>query len=378
MSLSDMMTPALLLDRGIMQRNIRTMASHIQSLGCVLRPHVKTHKSAPIADVMKAAGATSGITVSTLEEARCFFDAGYDDILYAVGIAPNKIPDIARLQRSGCTVTITLDSVEAVYMCNRAADEHGVDLRALIELDVDGHRAGVAPEGKALLEIASALVQTENLSLAGVMTHAGGSYDAGSRAELEEHAARERDRTVLSAQRLRTAGFPCPIVSIGSTPTATVATNLEGVTEVRAGVYVFHDLYQVGLGVAKLCDIALSVATTVIGHQRDKGWLIVDAGWMAMSRDRSTQRQTTDQGYGLVCSEYGEAFDDMIMVSANQEHGIVCARSGTAPLDLARFPIGSVLRILPNHACATAAQFGAYEVVDGNAVVGQWDRVNGW
>lgn len=373
-----MMTPSLLLDRGIMGRNIRTMAKRIAGHGCVLRPHVKTHKSVPIADIMKAAGSTSGITVSTLEEARYFFEAGYDDILYAVGITPNKIPEIARLVKSRCKVTVILDSVEAVYLCNRAAAERGIELPVLIELDVDGHRAGVAPEGQPLLDIALAIVQTETLSLAGVMTHAGGSYDSNTRAELEAHAAQERDLSVLASQRLRSAGFPCPTVSIGSTPTASVVGNLDGVTEVRAGVYVFHDLYQVGLGVANITDVALSVVTTVIGHQEEKGWLIVDAGWMAMSRDRSTQRQAVDQGYGLVCSERGEALEDLIVDSANQEHGIVSARPGAKPVDVKQFPIGTLLRILPNHACATAAQFAAYEVVDGDSVVGQWGRIRGW
>ena len=106
------------------------------------------------------------------------------------------------------------------------------------------------------------------------------------------------------------------------------AEDLHGVTEVRAGVYVFFDLFMAGVGVCTLDDIALSVLTTVIGHQPDKGWTIVDAGWMAMSRDRGTQNQTIDQGYGVVCGIDGKPIEDYVMTSANQEHGIIARRGG--------------------------------------------------
>ena len=209
------------------------------------------------------------------------------------------------------------------------------------------------------------------------MTHAGGSYEARTQAELVRIAAQERDSAVACAQTLRAVGFAAPVVSIGSTPTALSATGLEGVTEVRAGVYLFFDLVMAGIGVASVDEIALSVLTTVIGHQRDKGWILVDAGWMAMSRDRGTASQEVDQGYGLVCDVDGNPFGDLVMVSANQEHGILAIREGSsAPLpDL---PFGRRLRILPNHACATAAQFGEYQVVEQDAVAARWPRFNGW
>jgi D-serine deaminase-like pyridoxal phosphate-dependent protein len=176
---------------------------------------------------------------------------------------------------------------------------------------------------------------------------------------------------------LRGAGFPAPVVSIGSTPTALSATDLGGVTEVRAGVYLFFDLVMHGIGLAGLDEIALSVLTTVIGHQRDKGWILVDAGWMAMSRDRGTANQAVDQGYGLVCDVDGNPFADLIMVSANQEHGILAIRDGSST-PLPDLPFGTRLRILANHACATAAQFGEYQVVEEGEVVARWPRFNGW
>jgi D-serine deaminase-like pyridoxal phosphate-dependent protein len=170
-------------------------------------------------------------------------------------------------------------------------------------------------------------------------------------------------------------------VSVGSTPTAYFAEDLTGVTEVRAGVFVFFDLVMAGIGVCTVGDIAISVLTTVIGHEREKGWVIVDAGWMAMSRDRGTARQDTDQGYGLVCNERGEVIDGTIMVSANQEHGIIARRSEGQDLsnDLTKeLPVGTRLRILPNHACATAAQHQEYRLIENHRYKGVWTRFSGW
>jgi D-serine deaminase-like pyridoxal phosphate-dependent protein len=116
----------------------------------------------------------------------------------------------------------------------------------------------------------------------------------------------------------------------------------------------------------------------VIGHQTDKGWIITDAGWMAMSRDRGTAGQKIDQGYGVVCDVTGAPLDDLLVVSTNQEHGIIGRRNGGA-IDAAKFPVGTLLRILPNHACATAAQHDRYHVVDGaTRVTATWPRFSGW
>jgi D-serine deaminase-like pyridoxal phosphate-dependent protein len=168
------------------------------------------------------------------------------------------------------------------------------------------------------------------------------------------------------------------VVSVGSTPTAHAARSLEGVTEVRAGVYMFGDLVQAGLGVIGVEDIALSVLATVIGHQHERGWIIVDAGWMALSRDRGTAGHAVDQGYGLVCSADGTPYADLIVTDANQEHGIVARRPGSTAL-LPNFRLGDLLRILPNHACATAAQHDRYQVVGpGGAIEAEWPRFNGW
>jgi D-serine deaminase-like pyridoxal phosphate-dependent protein len=369
-------TPALLLDRARMQHNILRMQAQVSALGCRLRPHVKTSKSLPVVQAQMDAGAAA-ITVSTLKEAEQFFEAGVRDILYAVAMAPNKVAHALALRARGCDLAVIVDSVAAAQVVVDAVRAAGQLLPTLIEIDSDGHRSGVRPGAPALLEIGRLLASAG--LMAGVMTHAGSSYDLDTPEALAAMAAQERDAVVTCAQALRNAGVPCPRVSVGSTPTALSATDLSGVTEVRAGVYVFFDLVMAGVGVCDADAIALSVLTSVIGHQPEKGWLIVDAGWMAMSRDRGTQKQKVDHGYGLVCDVSGAPVKQLWMSGANQEHGIVSMRDGSAPADLAqRYPIGTLLRVLPNHACATAAQFDAYRVVEGSDIVERWPRFSGW
>jgi D-serine deaminase-like pyridoxal phosphate-dependent protein len=369
-------TPALLLDEGRMDRNIADMRRRLARFDITFRPHLKTCKSVEIARRMMDSPAGPA-TVSTLREAEIFAAAGVADILYAVGIVPAKLDQVAALRRTGCDLKIILDSIEQADAVAERGTALGMTFPVLIEIDSDGHRAGLLPADPRLVEVARR-ANTGGSELIGVMTHAGGSYDVPGVDAITAAAERERAAVVAAASAIRDAGLPCPVVSVGSTPTARFASDLTGVTEVRAGVFVFHDLVMAGLGVCAVDDIAISVLTRVIGHQREKGWTVVDAGWMAMSRDRGTARQPTDQGYGLVCDVAGQPIPDLVMIAANQEHGIIAARdgSGAKPVDL---PVGTLLRILPNHACATAAQFGAYEIMGNEgAVTDRWLRFGGW
>jgi D-serine deaminase-like pyridoxal phosphate-dependent protein len=381
MNLSNLSTPAALVDVDRMQRNINTMQQRMNGLGVKLRPHVKTSKCVDVVRRQIAAGA-SGITVSTLKEAEQFFAAGIDDILYAVGIVAVKLPQVQALRAQGCQLKIICDSLDAAEAVVAFGSAHAHRFEVWLEVDTDDHRAGLKPDGDELLAVARCLHQG-GMTVGGVMTHAGGSYAFNTPEALAAIAEQERARCVHAAQRLRAAGIDCPNVSVGSTPTALSAKTLDGVTEVRAGVYVFHDLVMTNIGVAGLDDVALSVLTTVIGHQREKGWVLVDAGWMAMSRDRGTQSQSHDYGYGQVCDVAGKPLAGWVVASANQEHGIIAsATAGGVDADLAAlFPVGSQLRILPNHACATAAQFPDYVAVSASepAAAGQrWPRFYGW
>ncbi len=373
----DIATPAALVDQARMMRNIARMQERMTALGVRLRPHVKTPKCIEVARLQQQAGAT-GITVSTLKEAEQFFAAGFRDVLYAVCIAPAKLDRVLALRRQGCGLTILADSAAAAQAVvdKGGGERHAFDV--MIEIDTDGHRSGVAPDDPLLIEIGGVL-HRGGAALKGVMTHAGSSYGLDTPEALARLAEQERGGCVRAAERLRAVGLPCPEVSVGSTPTALSARRLDGVTEVRAGVYAFFDLVMTNVGVCTPDDVALSVLTTVIGHQGAKGWTIVDAGWMAMSRDRGTQRQKRDYGYGAVCDADGRLLDDLAMIDANQEHGIVARRDGAVMADAAeRFPIGTQLRILPNHACATATQFSAYHVIAPDGAAQTWSRFAGW
>jgi len=377
-TLSTIGTPGLVLDADRMERNIRRLKMHLDSLGGVLRPHLKTGKSIEVAH--RLMNSTAGpATVSTLKEAEQFAAAGVRDIIYAVGIAPYKLPRAARLRASGVDLAIILDSVEQARLVAEESRRSGARIPALIEIDCDGHRSGVRPDDVERLVAIGRTLDGGGAELRGVLTHAGGSYNARGRAALERCAEAERDAVVRASTTLRDAGLECPVVSIGSTPTAHFSRDLTGVTEIRAGVFAFFDLVMAGIGVCGVDDIALSVLTTVIGHQDDKGWVLVDAGWMAMSRDRGTARQDIDQGYGLVCDVAGKVLDDVIMIDANQEHGVIALRSG-ATRQLPNLPIGTRLRILPNHACSTGAQHDRYHVVrsGSEAIEAEWPRFSGW
>jgi D-serine deaminase-like pyridoxal phosphate-dependent protein len=349
------------------------MRDHVAKLGVTLRPHVKTSKSIDVLSIL-AGGADLPITVSTLAEARYFFAHGVTDILYAVGIAPVKLAEVAELIRAGCKLRVILDTLEASEAVRASSEAEQVPLETLIEIDSDGHRAGVAPDDDLLLEIGRTLGD----ALAGVMTHAGASYDCHHGSEFEAVAEQERALTVRAAERLRAAGLPCPIVSVGSTPSVSYARDLTGVTEARVGVYAFGDLVQSQLGTCATDDIAIGVLASVIGHNRHHNRVLTDAGFLALSRDPGMRDGPIDWGYGAVCDPVsGAVIDDVIVSSTNQEHGIMTARSGS--IDFARFPIGSRVLVLPNHSCATAAAYDRYYVTEGGEkIIDVWERVNGW
>ena len=377
-TLSDLVTPALLLDRGRLERNIRRLNDRAKALGVVLRPHMKTAKSIDVARIVFP-GAPGPITVSTIAEAEYFADHGYRDITYAVGLSPaSALRAMELCRRTGAEVKLLLDSVAQADALAEVREATGVVPSVLIELDCDDHRGGLKPVDPLLPEVADRVVAA-GANLAGVLAHAGESYGLNTREALVKAAENERQATVRAAEILRARGHACPVVSIGSTPTAHFAENLDGITELRAGVYMFFDLVQHGVGVCAVDDIALSVLATVIGTKPEKGWVLVDAGWMALSRDRGTANQQVDQGYGMVCDESGQVLEDVIVAEASQEHGILKIRSGSGRV-MPDLPLGTRVRILPNHACAMAAQHDCYSLVDGEApeILARWPRIRGW
>jgi D-serine deaminase-like pyridoxal phosphate-dependent protein len=370
-------TPALLLDQDRLDRNLAGLSSRMTARGVVLRPHMKTAKSVDVAQRAYPSG-PGPITVSTLVEAEYFARHGFRDMTYAVGLAPHTATRAMRLRKAGVDLKVLLDSPEQVTMLGAAGRAADVTPSAFIEIDCDGHRGGLTATDPKLIAVAAALGEA-GVKLAGVLTHAGESYSLFTPEALVAAAENERAVAVAAAAALRAEGHECPVVSVGSTPTAHFAEDLTGVTEMRAGVYMFFDLVMHGVGVCTTNDIAISVLATVIGTKPEKGWILVDAGWMALSRDRGTAAQRVDQGYGLVCDVAGKVYPDLIVSQASQEHGILAIRPGSAHA-LPNLPIGAKVRILPNHACATASQHELYNVVSAasDAIHARWPRMRGW
>lgn len=376
-SLDTIETPALVLDLAKVDRNVARLRAHLAPHSVAFRPHVKSAKSIDVARRLFSGG-TGPVTVSTLAEADYFAAGGFTDITYAVGLGLDKIRRTRELVARGIDLSVLIDSPEQARALAEAAKDGNAMPAVLIEIDCDGHRGGLLPDDPMIAAIADTL-KDGGVVLRGVLTHAGESYGARGGAGLPEAAEAERAAAVAAAQMLHNAGHECPVVSVGSTPTAHFTRNLDGVTEVRAGVFMFFDLVMHGIGVCNLDDIALSVVATVIGHRPEKGWILTDAGWMAMSRDRGTQRHPVDQGYGLVCDIEGTPFRDLIVEDVSQEHGIIKLRPGSSG-GLPELPLGTRVRILPNHACATGAQHDSYKVVETGSreVTANWPRMRGW
>jgi D-serine deaminase-like pyridoxal phosphate-dependent protein len=371
-AMQELRTPALILDRARLRANLDRMAARAADLGVHLRPHMKTAKSIEVARLATKDQA-GGITVSTLAEADYFARAGFTDILYGVAITPDKLTDVAAVQAHGAELMLILDNPDcARQMVARAASFSG-PFRFLIEIDSGQHRTGLVPDDPKVLECARLLLASEACEVRGVLTHAGHSYDCASIDEIRAVAEAERAAVVVAAETLRAAAIPCPIVSVGSTPTALHAEHLEGVTEMRPGVYMFGDLFQHGLGSCALDDLALSVLTTVNAWRDDESRAMVDAGAMALSLDRGAPDESGGHAYGMAADLQGRPLPGQPRIrQVNQEHGFLPG--------LAEPPkIGARLRIFPNHACSTAAQYSHYHVIDeAGRIIDTWPRTHGW
>ncbi len=377
MDLHTLETPSLILDRKKLEHNIARMEDRMAAAGVLLRPHGKTAKSSEVMSLFRNAR-KNGISVSTVKEAEYYFSHGFKDILFAVGFSPQKLDRIFKLVKKGAHITVIADSLVQADAAANAAEQHKAVLPVMIEIDCDSQRAGITPDDPLLPNLGRFIEASPHLILKGVLTHAGKAYQATSPETIKEIVHQEQEAVRESRRRLAEAGLPCPVTSIGSTPTAAVAREFHGIDEVRAGVFIFQDLVTAGLDVCSKEDIALSVLTTIISVRKQMNRIIVDAGWTALSRDRGTMGQKTDQGYGVVCDPCGKPISGLIVSSVNQEHGVITHRENK-PILLDRFPVGRRLRILPNHACSTAACHDRYHVLgESDQIEDQWIRINGW
>jgi D-serine deaminase-like pyridoxal phosphate-dependent protein len=344
-------TPAALIERGRLEANLTRMQQAAAANGVSLRPHAKTHKAVQIARRQRELGAV-GHTVAKLDEAEALVAGGLDDVFVCYPIVGEhkleRLFDLAGRAR----ILAAVDSHLGVETLDAAARERNTGLEVVIEVDTGLDRAGV-PVGPSLKELAAAVRQRSSLRLAGIATHEGYAYS------LPDPVVRER--TVRARlEELASAGkaLGVPTVSSGATPSVLQTIDVPGITEVRPGNYVFYDAMQVALGSATIDDCALTVLTTVV-EVRSATRAIVDAGSKALSSDAGVHGLKLLSGYGSVLDR-----DDMKVGALSEEHGwLELDEAGPG------VSVGDLLRIVPNHACATMANFSEAHLVDGEQVV---------
>jgi D-serine deaminase-like pyridoxal phosphate-dependent protein len=360
----DVSTPALLLHREVLQRNCDRMRAKARESGVFFRPHVKTHKTVEVGRIQHG-GHAGPITVSTLAEAEYFARDGFRDITYAMPIAPEKLPRATALAQQIDRLNILIDNEVTL----RAVEEHGAIFDAFLKVDCGYHRAGVDPDSPDSVRLAMAMARSEHVRFQGILTHAGHSYHARDVEEIRRVAAEESGSLSRFRALLSTEGLGDTVRSIGSTPTLSVVERFSDCDEVRPGNYVFYDAFQATIGSCSREDVAVSVLTTVVGSYPERGSLIVDAGALALSKDSGPDHVDPRFGYGIVCDLDLNPLP-MRIAALSQEHGRI-----ETPTHV---PVGTRLRILPNHSCLTAAMFDVYQVVDRGKIVDQWRPVRGW
>lgn len=369
MKLSEVDTPALLLDRGKFAANCDRMIAACRKRQVLLRPHMKTLKSIDAARIAMDPQ-HGGIAVATLNEAEYFASHGLEDIQLAVCLPPNKLERAAALLAKAPRFSFFVDSVDVAH----AIVAHGAPFNVWIELDCGEHRTGVCRTDR-LLKLAQTLTSGGVVSLIGVATHGGHSYQRSSPAAIAAVAEDER-RAILSAiDALKAEGIGPLKASAGSTPTAVHGISANGLSELRAGVYMAGDLFQAQIGCLDENEIAGHVLSTVISRDDSRGRVIIDAGGLALSKDRSTAGRSLDFGYGLVSDRFGRPLGKLCVSEVHQEHGeILCNDSAL----LSQLEVGSLVRIVPNHICMTAAMYDRLLVIEADEVREIWPRTNGW
>ena len=354
----DVETPALLLYRDVMERNLAQMAARAKKLGVALRPHIKTHKCLELGRRQAAHGA-SGITVSTLFEAEAFARDGFTDLTWAFPLDRTHLPHVQRIVERGATLRVVVDDLDT------ARTLAGSGLHVWLKVDCGYHRAGVDPSSRYGLEVARELGAERGLAFDGILSHSGHAYRTRNQEEAAQVAEQERQVMVWFADLLRKDGLPVRGVSVGSTPAIVAAKDLTGVTEARPGNYIFYDRTMVQIGCCKPRDVAVTVLATVVSHQPGASHFVVDAGALSLSKDLGPTHLGLEPVYGEV-----KGHPELKVGSVSQEHGVIRA---AAPAAIeGKFKVGQQIEIIPNHSCLTEAHFDEYAVVQGDRIMDRW------
>ena len=339
------------------------MAAKAVASGTRFRPHVKTHQSPAIAAWYRAAG-VDAITVSSASMAEQFAAAGWSDITIAFPFNPREAPALRGLHGGRRPAGLVVDSLEAA----RRLDASGLEGDAWIEVDAGYHRTGVDPDdARTLVELATAIRSAApRLRFAGLLTHSGHTYAGRTRDEvLSIHdasvAAIRRSQASLAAAGIDAA------ISVGDTPGCNPADGFNGIDEIRPGNFVLLDLQQLQTGTCTEPDLALAVACPVVGRYPDRGSLVVHGGSAHFSRDAAdvADGQPT---HGRVAEIDGDGWrltePAARLTSLAQEHGTI-----TGPAEvLDRYPVGSLVLVVPARACLACASTRRFVTLGGGAL----------
>jgi len=359
MLISDLETPAVIVDLDVMDRNLARMADYCREQQLLLRPHTKTHKIPELAKRQIASGAT-GITVAKIGEAEVMLEAGITDMLIAYPIVgPKKTRRAAELAQQA-KITVSLDSEEVARGLSESTAREGSKIGVLIEMDVGFERCGFSNEAD-VLALARKIADMPGLEFRGLMFfpgHFGVAPDerAAMRTTVNEFLKR-------TLETLSNAGLPASIVSGGSTPTAYEGGLFYGVNEVRPGTYIFNDRNTVAISACSVEDCALSVLVTVVSTSVS-GHAVVDGGSKTFSYDRF--QGGDGRGFGIVKEDSAAEIERF-----SEEHGHLDIQRSER-----RYRVGDRLSVIPNHVCTTVNMHDEIYGVRGERVEEIW-RVEG-
>lgn len=373
MQLETIKTPSLIVDFERMKRNAERTTARAKELNVALRPHVKTHRCLEIAR-LQTEGNFSGIMVSTLAEAHFFARGGFSDITYGVPVEKGKFAEAIEIAKTIENFAVITDDAETVEELNKKAKAENAKLDVFLKVDSGYHRCGVEPDSAEAFEIPQKISDSGHLNFAGILTHAGHSYHADTPEKLLKTAQEERDKMRGLAEELRSNGLEVPTVSIGSTPTMSAVDHLEGITEFRCGNYIFFDAFQATLGSCRFEDCALTVLAAVVHRDARRNKIVVDAGAVALSKDRGAAEFDPNCGYGRVLDLNGNDLN-LRVCQLSQEHGEISVPDEKI---FNRLKVGSRVRILANHSCLTALQHSHYHILENEQIIDRWEINRGW
>ena len=360
MHVTELRTPAVLIDERRVDRNIDRMQAAVSARRRRLRPHAKTHKSPVLARKQIARGA-AGICCAKLGEAEVFADAGIEDIRIPYPLSPvNADRVLALLDRTH--LSFIVDHLEVARGWSSAMQAAGRHVDVLVKVDVGFHRCGIDPAGHGATAFVTEVAQLPGLRFRGLLSHAGHAYAAATEAEVRAIARAEADTLTALGERVRRAGVAVDEISVGATPTARFSVDAEGVTELRPGNYIYFDRMQVALGAASWDDCALTVLARVVSRPAADR-VILDCG----SKTLTTDVARAVSGYGAVLQALDIPVPDesLTIERLSEEHATVRVRDGSSNLRP-----GDLVRVVPNHACVVSNLMDAVWLVRDETVAG--------